>query len=305
MTSPCLAAELLAGGLPLNRDGRVKNWMLIVVAIVGSAVIAGSAASKSAPRLAFSDPAWSHRGNMIALAGRRPSGQFALFVMNANGSGIRQVGPYMAFLRWPTWSKDDRSIAYSTGNGGIWKVATAGGKPTRITRFGWDPSWSPNGRTIAFAWGGETQGFRIYSVAPDGSHLRVVATPTVYRSYRSPTWSPLGLLLAFVASTAPDTPTLPGYLGVIPSRGGRLIKRLSRYDPFQPSWSPRGRYIAFSEHGLSVSVLDLITGAVRHLHSGRGTTWSPDGKRIAFERAGVIYSMNRDGSKLTRLTPLR
>ena len=132
----------------------------------------------------------------------------------------------------------------------------------------------------------------------------MVAKPTVYPSLVNPSWSPLGLRLIFAVWTTPDTPTLPGYLGVIPSRGGRLTKLLSRHDP-QPSWSPRGRYIAFSEHGLSVSVFDLLTGAVRHLHSGRGPTWSPDGKRIAFERAGVIYSMNRDGSKLRRLTPLR
>jgi TolB protein len=281
------------------------KWIVMLVAIAAGVVATGSAASTPAPRLAFSDPAWSHRGNKIALAGRRPSGQFALFVMNANGSSIRQVAPYMAFLRWPTWSKDDRSIAYATGNGGIWKVAAAGGKPRRITRFGIEPSWSPNGRTIAFVSGGETQGNRVYTVAPDGSRLRVVAKPTVYRSFVNPAWSPLGLRLIFAVWTAPDTPTLPGYLGVIPSRGGRLTKLLSRYDPFQPSWSPRGRYIAFSEHGLSVSVLDLLTGAVRHLHSGRGPTWSPDGTRIAFERAGVIYSMNRDGSNVRRLTPCR
>ena len=135
----------------------MKNWILVIVAIVGSAVIADSAASASAPRLAFSDPAWSHRGNKIAVAGRGPSGQFALFVMNTNGSGIRQVGPYTAFLRWPTWSKNDRSIAYSAGNGGIWKVAATGGKPSRITRFEIEPSWSPNGQTIAFVSGGETR----------------------------------------------------------------------------------------------------------------------------------------------------
>jgi Tol biopolymer transport system component/DNA-binding winged helix-turn-helix (wHTH) protein len=51
----------------------------------------------------------------------------------------------------PSWSPDGKTIAFvSIREPGIWIVAASGGTPERLTDFGTRPSWSPDGNEIAF-----------------------------------------------------------------------------------------------------------------------------------------------------------
>ena len=97
------------------------------------------------------------------------------------------------------------------------RVPVAGGEPERITRnlvFDGHPSWSPDGRRVAFVQGWE--GRRLSTVAADGSDLRgIVEAPEGSQIWRgAPAWSPDGEHLALHRSRGgPLRGTLRGAVG--------------------------------------------------------------------------------------------
>lgn len=62
-------------------------------------------------------------------------------------------------------------------------------------------------------------------------------------------------------------------------------RRLTFRGADQPSWSPHGRWIAFTR-GASVFAVRSAGGPARRLTRGSEPVWSPDGRSIAFLRRG-------------------
>jgi tol-pal system beta propeller repeat protein TolB len=120
------------------------------------------------------DPTWSPDGSMIAFASSR-AGDRQLFVMNANGSDIRQVTDLKNMGGRSTWSPDGTKLAFYCGPFGdrnIYIINLDGTGLVRLTNGGDNlgPSWSPDGNWIAFT------SFRdgnneIYIIRPDGRGL--------------------------------------------------------------------------------------------------------------------------------------
>jgi serine/threonine-protein kinase len=115
-------------------------------------------------------PAFSHDAREIGFHAFR-SATRDLYVMSATGADQRPVIATPATERDAGWSPDDRAMSYAsdaTGRSEIYTIPRQGagwGKPNQITRNGGIfPVWSPDGRSIAYAW---TRGIVI--VAPDGS----------------------------------------------------------------------------------------------------------------------------------------
>ncbi len=90
-------------------------------------------------------PAWSPDGKLIAFASNREGAAWKIFVMNADGSGVRRLteGP-MDFT--PTWSPDGNWIAFASARGGaqeIWMVDIHGGNYTLLSKGGGShPVWT-------------------------------------------------------------------------------------------------------------------------------------------------------------------
>jgi TolB protein len=152
------------------------------------------------------DPAWSPDGTRIAFTN---SGN--VYTAQADGTGRTQVthNPANSYASHPTWSPDGKTIAYAiitypqvepyTAYTKISLLDVASGKEKPLPVADADandtsPAWSPDGSTIAFASdrGGPP---RIYTVATDGSNLRVL-TAGAYDSL--PAWSPDATRIAFV-----------------------------------------------------------------------------------------------------------
>jgi Tol biopolymer transport system component len=150
-----------------------------------------------------------------------------------------------------------------------------------------NPSWSPDGRWIAFAV--ETGGgrFDLYRTAADGSRVwPLVETDGTHEDF--PAWSPDGERLAF-ARYEPDVDTGSGDLWVANADGsGERLLLGGPDDDSAPSWSPDGRRIAFLRNG-HVMVMNADGTEVRALTDpGQAREsrpmWSSDGSRLVFTR---------------------
>jgi TolB protein len=162
-------------------------------------------------RSAELSPTWSPDGNQIAFASNR-GGRFAIYVMRADGTGVRRVAPRSdgnGDAHSPSWSPDGRSIAFSSShatpeNPEIYVVRRDGSGLRRLTRtkggvevLGDDgfPTWSPDGRQIAFA-SNRTRDGEIWIMRADGKGQRRIAG-FGRRDDWAPDYSPDGKRIAF------------------------------------------------------------------------------------------------------------
>ncbi|HXD86650.1 MAG TPA: hypothetical protein VN641_09160 [Urbifossiella sp.] len=111
-------------------------------------------------------PAYSPDGRRIAFSSSR-DGTFDLYVMNANGSGVRRVVKLDGMQMRPSWSPDGQRLAFTSNHAGsydLWIVRLDGTGLVRLTgsaeRDDYS-AWRPDGRQIAFV--GERNGkFDLY-----------------------------------------------------------------------------------------------------------------------------------------------
>ena len=225
-----------------------------------------------------SGPAWSSNGKRIVFASGSPATHLSL--VGANGAGVRALPSATGFDWDPTWSPDGRFIAFS-GNQpqtsknsdsplAIWVMRSNGRQPRQLTVPGpgpieqsgegdWNPSWSPDGKTIAF-----TRYFlhdpneyairysAIYLVNPDGSNLRRLSADNSQDF--EPAWSPDGKRIAFVSARDHNGVTsigeaewVNGELYVMNADGSNQTRITNNSaDDRSPTWSPDGKWLAFS-----------------------------------------------------------
>jgi Tol biopolymer transport system component len=210
-----------------------------------------------------------------------------IFVINADGSGLRRL--------------------------------------TRNTVADWEPAWSPDGQKIAWlSRGPNGTGADIFVMNADGSDQRNLTPKPGNRG--EPRWSPDGRAILFTAVPPgqPHTPPTPSagpyrddvYVMNADGSGQRKLTHTPEAGEFGPAWSPDGQHIAFTQHaGTSGEVRIIVMnadGSAKHAvtpklaHTGDGwitvtAAWSPDGRRIAFDYHYAIYVVNADGSELRRL----
>jgi TolB protein len=136
-------------------------------------------------------PTWSPNGQQIAFTSDR-AGQPQIYVMGADGTGLRRL-TYESYCDRPTWSPAPfNEVAYSskTGPGHDIKVLDLATNEVRQLTFGLgsneSPSYSPNGRHIAFTSSRGSGLKQIYTIDRDGKNLRRL---TSTGNNETPSWS--------------------------------------------------------------------------------------------------------------------
>ena len=312
-----------AGRTPQQVSRLARFFAGGVTLVVGAAVMLGALFGTHTGDSGSTSPAWSPDGRWLAYVRYDTGGDschFSIHVREVSSGRERRI---VDNSQRPSWSPDGKRIAFAflaprgTGirRGGI-AVVNSDGTDLRLLVGSdhvdsvWacstvtldDPSWSPDGKLIAFS-----DPLGLAEIRPDGTHR----TQITFRDDFDPVWSPDGRRLAFLHpidgdsnhvqlvvadKSGADPKVLTSFYG---NAGSEVAGHISARAPI---WSPKGNEIAYSDGG-GIAVIPLIGGHPRYIlecasKCFSALSWSPNGKQLAVSTSG-----DNEKVKIITLTP--
>jgi Tol biopolymer transport system component len=209
--------------------------------------------------------AFPGKNGKIAFASDRvtpdnPEGDYEIFTMNPDGTGLRQLTHNAAGDFDPVWSSDGRLIAFASirdGNLEVYTIRADGSQQTNRTNnpaIDQTPAWSPDGKQIAFM-SDRDGNLEIYVMDANGANQTRLTADAA--SDVEPDWSPDGSKLAFASERDGNREIY------VMNAGGANPTRLTttQLAEFAPVWSPNGARIAFMSAGSDTTARILTMAA--------------------------------------------
>jgi eukaryotic-like serine/threonine-protein kinase len=177
---------------------------------------------------------------------------------------------------------------------------------TSYAGFEKHPSFSPDGRQVAFSWSGpEQDNFDIYVVLTSGGPPLRLTTHAAHET--APAWSPDGRYIAFLRDPGPK-----GAVYLISPLGGPE-RKITDTTGHSVCWSPDSASLGVSHETSGLSLVSLASGESHQLISAPqgwvddDCTFSDNGKYLAFVRwsssfLGSIYVSCATGVNARRIT---
>jgi Tol biopolymer transport system component len=204
---------------------------------------------------------------------------YELYTINPDGTGLKQIthSPNNTEIS-PAYSPNAKKIAYTFGRGTLDPIldqiytinATGVGTPFNVTKNTtlpgdtYSPSYSPNGKRIAFSSGSD-----IYTIPVGGGTPFNVTKNTTRDS--CPSYSPDGKRIAYQGTDAPNGDY---EIYTIPVGGGTPFKVTENTtDDSCPSYSPDGKKIAYKgKDGTRVDIYTIPVGGGTPFNVTKNTT---------------------------------
>ena len=257
----------------------------------------------------------------LVFASRNPRTP-QLFIINADGTDLRQLTDLTAGACQPAWSPDDWIVFTSPcpeeldeyPGSNLWLIRTDGSDLQQLTTSvhgDYDPNWSPDGTQIVFTSlrGGNAQ---IYLLTLADNTIEPLTNVGIKNIH--PTFSADGSQITFIS-----TRSGPFQVWTMNSDGSeqRRFSRSGENKNLWPVFTPDGANIIFTqrpETGFPRLILAPVAddGTVENilvntLIPRRSPAVSPDGLWLAFETWPFgdnhdIYVMTLDGEEVTRVT---
>lgn len=235
---------------------------------------------------------WTPDGSIVYVS--TLSGNQDIWLMNADGSGQKQLTFDRSADFDPTVSPDGRHVVFvseRSGKNKLWRIDIDGGNPTQLTggaAVDFLPDYSPDGRWVVYA-SDDTRGAGLWRIpSAGGEPARLTNKVAVW-----PAVSPDG---RFVACWHFDERVKSMTLAVIPSEGGEPVK-VFEVPPTANTWAEirwtadgRGLTYVDAPDGVGNIWLQAVAGGppkqLTDFKSDRlfRFGWSRDGRRLVCSR---------------------
>lgn len=258
-------------------------------------------------------PVWSPDGSKIAFFSKNTDNQYSIFVMNKDGTNLRQISPSTRNAEIPyspSWDQTGRLVYYSIcQNVMVSQILEDSYKVIHDGNGDIFPEVSNDGSKVVFI---NMLGGDVCTIDVDGKNFKNLTNGTVY-GWR-PKWSFNNNYIVFHDSRA-------GRKICIIDTLGANVKTL-RYNSGGYKWSQDGTKLIFNayyENVNSIFIYDMIADSVINLSnnmqynlpeavSNCGVDWSSDGEYILYHSErdsdynSQIIVVELKGNKYSQLT---
>ncbi len=233
-----------------------------------------------------------------------------IFIINEDGSGLRNLTNHPAYDHYPVWSPDGQRLLFDShrnGNPDIFVMDANGENVQQLTfseREDFDPEWSPDGCQIVYT---STRRFEdgyweaeIYLMNADGSNVRNL-TNDQERDDGAASWLAGGKEIIYSSYPLSSEIDSRDFMWVMDLEG-KILKSFEENGQWI-SVSPDGKRVLYTGDERKVTVLDVGTLEKTVIDGGSHPVWHPDGNKVAFEEILRVIEFDLVSGETSELLP--